>query len=336
MNTGGPSAFGRGVFPVLGLSPRSAISVSGKVNFLASETHYVDHLMPVYLALPEKFRGEFHVGQYPADPSALTVVSSWGDYLLTSGPVIFFEHGAGFSYIETEHPSYAGGPGRDRVVLFCNPNVYVQDRNVASYPDVPNEIVGSPKMDVVVNRLWTPPKHPAVAYSFHWDSHVVPETRWAFPHYETYFTEMYKGYGVNKTVRWHRLGHGHPRAWDRLSRVWDKAKMRKLRYFSDVLTQATVYVCDTSSTIYEFAATGRPVVVLNAPWYRKHVNHGIRFWDNVPGIQVDHQRDLDTAITEAVFNDSWSAERERISSIIYPHLGSAAQKAAETIVQLVA
>lgn len=317
----------------MGASPLSALGVK-RVNFLCSQPHYVDHMLPVYLALPVEMRGEFHIGEFPTDPKALTVVSSWGDYLKTEGPVIFFEHGAGFSYGETRHPSYAGGPGRERTVLFCNTNKYVDDKNAGAYPDIPNVIVGCPKLDVVANQLWTPPKYPAVAYSFHWDCHVAPETRSAFPHYKPYFDNMLRGYGANATRYWNMIGHGHPLAWHQLSPVWKKLGATQMRHFSDVLNHANVYVCDTSSTTYEFAAAGRPVVVLNAPWYRRNVRHGIRFWENVPGIQVDHPSGLDAAIKKAVFDDTWAAERRRITEVVYPFLGESAARAAGAIRQL--
>lgn len=319
-----------GGFPYIGASsPWSAFSVS-KVNFLCSSSHYVEHMLPVYLALPSKFRGDFYVGTSLPDPSALTVVSSWGDYKLTSGPVIFFEHGAGFSYqTKVKHPSYAGGPGRERVVLFCNVNEYAHKPNSEAYPDIPSVIVGSPKLDAMVRRPAPVNNKPRVAFSFHWDCQVAPETRSAFEHYRHFFNTS-----TMRNTRWEALGHGHPLAWPGLRKHWGKSGVTPVESFNDVATLADVYVCDTSSTIYEFAALGRPVIVLNAPWYRRDVNHGIRFWENIPGIQVDHHTALSAAIEQACNEDSWAAERERITEIVYPHLGKSAKKAADAIVQL--
>jgi hypothetical protein len=303
-----------------------------KVNFLCSQPHYLDHMLPVYLALPSKYRGDLYVGSALPDPDALTVVSSWGDHQLTSGPTIFFEHGAGFSYQTTKpHPSYAGGPGRERVVLFCNVNEYAHNRNVAAYPDIPSVVVGSPKLDAMINRPAPTNNKPKVAFSFHWDCRVAPETRSALEHYRHYFNRS----SLN-SPKLEYLGHGHPLAWPGLRKVWERSGVKQVQHFNDVATMADVYVCDTSSTIYEFAALNRPVVVLNAPWYRKDVNHGLRFWDNVPGIQVEHHTSLGEAIRQACFEDVWQAERERITGIVYPHLGKSSKKAAEAIVQLLA
>jgi UDP-N-acetylglucosamine:LPS N-acetylglucosamine transferase len=94
-----------------------------------------------------------------------------------------------------------------------------------------------------------------------------------------------------------------------------------------------VYVCDNSSTIYEFAATGRPVVVLNGPHYRRDVHHGLRFWDAADvGIQVDHPRDLPDAIEEALRDpEPRRRAREAALGIVYAHRTGAAQRAAAAL-----
>lgn len=308
----------------------------GRVDFFCSSRHYVDHLLPVYAEIPRKFRGEFHVGEWPANPQNLTVVASHGDYKLTDGPVVFFEHGAGFTY-NTDHQSYAGGQDRDRVVLFCSPNEFAAAPNRRAYPDVPQEIVGCPKLDAWIRREWSMPFRPSVAFSFHWDCNVVPETKTAWPHYQTFFASM-GNYNrrPQRSGRWDMLGHGHPRYFEYLKKQWTKAGMVPVREFNDVVALADVYVCDSSSTIYEFAALGRPVVVLNAPWYRRDVRQGegLRFWDNIPGRQVDDPQELRAAIDEACFDDTWGPERERITGLVYPHLGESAVKAAAAIKQL--
>jgi hypothetical protein len=52
--------------------------------------------------------------------------------------------------------------------------------------------------------------------------------------------------------------------------------------------------------LYEFASTGRPVVVMNAPQYRRDVHHGLRFWDYPPGLQVDRPEQLADTIARAL------------------------------------
>lgn len=302
----------------------------GPVDFFCSERHYVDHLLPVYAELPKHLRGEFHIGSRPINPDRLTVVASLGDYRKTTGPVIFFEHGCGFTY-NVKHPSYAGSSERDRVVLFCSPNERVRVANHGAFPDTPNIVVGTPKLDAPFRRSWVAPSRPTVAFSFHWACKVVPETMWAYPHYQSWFNEQ-----RGKAQRYRPLGHGHPRAYGTLSKAWDRIGWDRTPHFSDVLAQASVYVVDSSSTLYEFAAMNRPVVVLNAPWFRRDVRHGLRFWEDIPGIQVDEPKDLQDSILEACFNDTFEAERLRIRDIVYPYLGVAAERAADTISQFLA
>jgi hypothetical protein len=302
-----------------------------KVDFLASERHYVDHLLPVYAKLPEEVRGDFITGRWPVNPGRITVVSSFGDYRRAEGPVVFMEHGAGFSY-GNGHTSYAGSPDREKVVLFASTNEQVDSLNRAAHPNKKHVIVGAPKLDAWVARGPKEREHrPTVAFSFHWDCRVAPETRSAFPVYSDELQRMLKFPGK---LQWDVIGHGHPRLWPNISRFWQRNKVRGEKEFYDVVTLSDVYVIDTSSTMYEFAALDRPVVVLNAPFYRKNVNHGIRFWNHVPGIQVDNPKDLKAAIDEAVFRDTFAAERKAATEFVYPYLGQATDRAAQAILEL--
>jgi hypothetical protein len=303
-----------------------------RVQFLATSSHFVDHLRPVYDALPEETRGAF--ARHPKDlaPDTLTVASSWGDYRDAQrahlNRAVFFEHGAGFTY-NVNHPSYAGGPGRDRVILFANANDNVAELNRAAYPDARHVTVGVPKLDKLLT-IPEPTGRTQVAFSWHWDCRVVPETRTAFPHYRGQLrTIARRGAGD-----WAPLGHSHPRAWGTTRPFYKRHSWEIAETFEEVVAGGSVYVCDTSSTIYEFAALGRPVVVLNAPWYRRDVEHGLRFWRDIPGIQVDHPDDLNAAILEALNHDTWAATRREITGRVYPHLGQAAQTAAAAILDV--
>ena len=324
-----------------------------RVDFVARERHFVDHLAPVWHALPDP--GPFwvpvglagHAADLGVDvellrtpkpggrqPGRTIAVASYGD-LKRAGHgrrVIYFEHGCGLTYQRPDgpHGSYAGGPGRDAVALFICPNELAAAANRAAYPDVPTVVTGSPKLDALAAIPRPSNDDPVVAVSFHWDCQIVPETRSAAG---TYLPALH-GLARRYTV----LGHAHPRAWADLRGRYRKIDgVTPVRDFADVVARADLYVCDNSSTIYEWAALDRPVVVLNSPHYRRDVRHGLRFWDHVPGIEVDHPADLAAAVATALDDPPELAARRRAAAeLVYPHVGAAAQLAAAAIEEALA
>jgi CDP-glycerol glycerophosphotransferase (TagB/SpsB family) len=133
--------------------------------------------------------------------------------------------------------------------------------------------------------------------------------------------------------RWHLLGHGHPRLWGTIRRRWAQLEVDHTGELADVLDRADLLVGDNTSALYEFASTGRPVVVVNAPWYRRDVHHGLRFWDHPPGVQVDRPEDLAPSIARAL-TDPPALRRIRAAAVerAYAHAdGLAAHRAATAI-----
>lgn len=307
------------------------------IQLLANESHFADHLRPVRDALPEHLRGTLAEHPEQLDPNVPTVVAAWGSYkqaqrvLHPDTPIAFFEHGAGFRYnTENPHPSYAGGPGRDRVALFCNVNEIVAEANSSAYPNIPSVVVGSPKLDRLATIPTPAPARPAtVAFAWHWECKVAPETRTAFPHYRPRLGHV----SHDNRQLWTPLGHAHPRGWRWVEPSYRRWQWETEKDFEAVVRRAHVYVCDTSSTIYEMAALDRPVVILNAPWYRRGVQHGLRFWQHLPGPTVDHAGQLAGTIRAALVDDTWQEKRRQVTALVYPHIGEAAQRAADALVR---
>ena len=267
------------------------------IDAVSSAPHYRSHLLPIWEALPPKIRGErfdLDVGGRPKgprpNPARAVLVASGRDmgHAFNRGyrRIALMEHGIGQSYVGMANGGYVGGEGRGVVSLFLSPNETAAARDRAAYPKARVEVIGDPVLDTL------PRGHGdgrTVAISFHWNWTRLPELKSAAPHY----LSALRGLAAEFTV----LGHGHPRMIDRLEQTYRQCGIEVVRSFDEVCRRADVYACDNSSSIYEFASTGRPVVLLNAPWFRRDVEHGLRFWAAAGiGRQVDEPEDLAEAI----------------------------------------
>jgi hypothetical protein len=335
------------------------------ISVLVSERHFLDHVAPIWHALPAERHGVFLVTRAELLPWAelrgikgaevlnfgLHKARAPGPFLTASSgdlrriidrwgpatPQIYLNHGAGFSWpgekTASRHTSYAGGNGPLNCVgLFLDPNRYAATRNQEAHPRAMVRAVGCPKLDIWHNA---PPKSPdgngpLVCISFHWHPGLavwgnVPETDWAWNFYCKIIPQLPKHYRM--------IGHGHPRAISFLRRKYKEAGFETLTDFEDVLAQADVYVNDSSSTLYEFASLDRPVVVMNAPIYRRHIHHGLRFWEHEDvGVICNKDEQLIDAIAQAIEDPPEQRElRHAATEDVYPVRGKAAQAAVEAI-----
>lgn len=335
-----------------------------RLSVLAGEPHFLDHLAPVWRALPEEVRGEFYIlaglekrahraGIAPRDfdenrISGPVLVASWGDLRRIRqrgiARIAFMEHGAGQSYAgdhqSAEDPSYPGGRGREDVALTLVPNKSSATRWRGAYPGMDVRVVGCPKLDQLPTR--EPGPKPVVALSFHYNAgNGSPEGNSAFHHYRQVLPVLAQHFDL--------IGHAHPRWAERLADHFTRAGIRFVADFDDVCRQADVYLCDNSSTLFEFASTGRPVVVLNSPDYRRDVNHGLRFWEAATvGVQVDgpsadevwdrrHHRRLIESIELAIADPpAQRAAREAALKLAYAYRTGAAKRAADILAKWMA
>lgn len=336
------------------------------MDFLAFEPQFLDHAAPVWLAMPESTRGRFLVDvslmeraalrgidAEPIDAGAVRASSRVPKANPGEGPMAFvvsigdtkvgrrlgyrrfayMEHGAGQAYIgqrgmAARQASYAGGIDREDTELFLVPNEYAANLWREAYPDARVEVIGSPRLDTLPARRIDPiAPAPTIAISFHWPAFVAPESDTALGHYLAALPDL--------ANRFHLIGHAHPKGdWpQRMARLYRRAGIEFVPDFDEVCRRADLYVCDNSSTIFEFASTGRPVVLLNSPYYRRDVHHGLRFWSAAHvGLQVDQPRDLVPTIARTL-EDSGDlfAAREDALSIVYAYRTGAAERAARAI-----
>jgi hypothetical protein len=267
-----------------------------RVHGWASQPHYAEHVAAALAGVPDGLRGDLFVPSralaaglrvrgvnvvapddrgWPMPSGEPVVVAGFRDVAAMRGRrVALLEHGAGQTYVGVRDGSYAGGRGRGRVDVFLCPSGRVADVNAAAGGRV--EVVGCPRLDVLWDERQKFGRHRdgnRVAVSFHWRCRLTPECGSAWDAFKP---------DVRRFVaegRWQVLGHGHPRLWGEVGPWWRSLGVEPVEDWTTVVRRADFYVCDNSSTMFEAAAVGLPVVVLTDPEWRRDVEHGLRFWE---------------------------------------------------------
>lgn len=327
-----------------------------QIDFLATQAHYIDHIAPIWDALSDDNVGSFFVPQhlfgyaqsklkhhlylYSYENNSLVtfgmnpiLVCAYGDmkYCHRVNPdrqIFMMEHGTGHAFGTSAYPN---GPGdRDVVSLFLPPNQYTANKihEARSTLCVP---IGTPKLDWVVNfnETITRRAKPLVCISFHHGTknRKPPEASSAFEHYKDCIKAL------KHHPEFDLVAHGHPLSRVRDIPFYDSIGVQFIHDFDTVMRTVDIYVNDLSSTLYEFITTGKPVVVMNAPWFRRNVHHGLRFWDySDVGLHANEPDELLPAILETIHNPQIRGQ-ERTDAVVnlFPYLGHSAQKAAEVI-----
>lgn len=330
------------------------------IDFLAAQPHYFDHIVPIWDALPDELKGTFWVtkelmsyatsysgsilpfteyddvgsGGYGKNP---VLVAAYGDMLHCykvnpQRKILMMEHGTGHTFGSVAYPN---GPGkRDCVSMFLSPNQYTVDK-IHTVRDTPCKVIGAPKLDRVIKELnphrlakqkYNNP--PTIAIGFHWGTkrNRPPESGSAFEHYKDYIPKLAKEYKL--------LAYGHPLARGVWEPFYESIGVEYTSDLFEVMRRADICINDLSSALYEFLPTGKPVIVLNAPWFRRDVHHGIRFWDySGIGINVEEPEELIPAIDDTLHDYLHVHLRQRstATSDLFPFLGNSASRAAEVI-----
>jgi hypothetical protein len=337
------------------------------LDALAYESQFLDHLAPVWRALPESCRGTFYVDPALVDRARArgvdpqprprpphtshvvppnngarrpALVASYGDTKEARrfgyGPLAFLEHGIGQSYGKPKgkaNGSYSGGPDRDDTTLFLVPGPDPAARWREAYPRARVEVVGSPRLDDLPRRTWHEYEgyRFVIAVSFHWPAPIS--------------VSGYAGSAIGEHSRqleaiakaYETIGHAHPKGdWpQRAARTFAKVGIPFVPDFDEVCRRADVYICDNSSTIYEFAATGRPVILLNAStWSRRGPELGLRFWAASHVGQNVAPGELQPGVVARALElrpDDVAAREDALDKV-YAHRSGAAERAAAAIV----
>jgi hypothetical protein len=306
-----------------------------RIDCVASHPHYIDHVARVWQLLPDDVRGDFitaltaHAASHGIESVTdgepkLALVLSARDMRRLRCPVVYLEHGVGQEYNNRPHTVRS-----EQVKLFLtNP---ANAHALAKFnPKSQVVTVGPVKLDTLTKKPRSKGKQ-VVAFSHHWDQRVAPETRSSFP----WIKEAWEDIAASR--KYTLLGHKHPADKRDIEGWCQEMGVEFVADFQAILDRADCYVCDNSSTLYEFAATDRPVVCLSPPFYRRSVNHNARFWGNLPGIDCGIPTHLSACIAEALKDvPERRAMRLRAVEAVYGALdGNASQRAADAIAEFV-
>lgn len=314
-----------------------------KIDVVASLPHYLNHMLPIFEALPERLRGEVHpvreIARRP-HPGRAALVAGWQDVAELGGrcPMIYVEHGAGQTYTGDErvrrNPGYSGSGGERHhgVIGFIAPNQRVADR----WRTAPAVAAGCPKLD----WWWQHHRHGerwSVCFAWHWPGgQVCPEAESAWEHYAEELPEIAE---AMRRQGFDVYGHAHPRWLGRLDQKLADAGLTVLTDERQVFQTCETLIVDNSSLGAEFMALGRPVIWMNAPWYRRDVDHGDRFWTwPTLTMQVDGPVELfrfDLAGWLGQEGLDPITRLERMQAAGYANMGNAAEVAAAFIVDLI-
>lgn len=287
-----------------------------KVAILATQRAYAEHLQPVWDALAEDERAFFITnGARPGDVD-LWLTASARDYSIAfdyPGAHVAMEHGTGLEFY--------GGAVLQRLrkaTLIAAPNEFIAERYREVGAKV--EVVGTPKMDALLKIR--PPRNDVIAVSFHW-SGVMRSDR---PIWEDYRSALQQLNG-----RFVVLGHAHPRIWPQAERFWTSLGIEPIQDFAEVVRRADIYVCDHSSTLYEWAALDRPVVMLERGSGSVPKPTGLRYtqWADI-GPETGPEA-LYGTVVGVMMGDTHQAPRKAASEALYPYLGHATARMVEVL-----
>lgn len=312
-----------------------------RIDSYASMSHYAEHIAPIVDQLGEYAGPAWSPSTFsrPEQLGDLVVVASAADAAMIGRyrPLVYVEHGAGQSYggdpVSASNPSYSGGDQLEAVKLFIGPNETVAARWRDRYPATPAVAVGCPKLDAEHARC-RGPFGSIVAVTFHWDCHLIAETRSAWGHY---YETVPKLVDALRSEGLTPVGHGHPK-WGRfMADFWENRIGVPFVSASTVIESASMLIADNTSLAYEFASLDRPVLSLNAPWYRRGVEHGLRFWSHVPGLECDGPEDFTRRAMEAWWDPDEAVElRRRAIEHVYAAVdGQASRRAAAAIYEVI-
>jgi hypothetical protein len=327
-----------------------------RVDLIATYPHYAAHLAPIWAALPEDVRGHRYLGAPilrdhtpgSAAPDVrpmrdarksrnVALVAGMNDAHNARGPIIMTEHGVGQSYhgdtvsTAANNSSYAGGRGRGRIGAFLHPNHYAANLDAAAYPHAMVRVIGSPYL-AHLRATITPAvtDRPVVAIAGHWPAGVCAETTSGWGEFHAGFAALADDPDI--TV----IGHGHPRIMRALTPHYARMGVPVVPTLEETLAWCDVFIADNTSAMFYAAALGRGVVVLDSRNYRRHINHGGRFWDWAGiGPRIGDVDAMPAAVTTAYERRPWPGADDILADV-FPDVGDPIANAVDAVCEFAA
>lgn len=329
-----------------------------RIDVFASQPHYLDHMAPVWRALPEERRGDVFVtrpalrshplvdeagGQVKNERNMRQVsrvlVAGGGDARIASRygwGVALLDHGAGQTYNDGKpSSSYSGGLGRESVGLFLCVNEASAESNRRAY-ERRTVVVGSPRLqDLALARaLHEPSGPPTLALTWHWPCNIAPESGWLLPEFRPALARL------RSEWRGPIIGHAHPKAYRWAVQAYREVGIEPVPTWHEVVMRADVLSFDNTSAGLEAAALGIPVVLCESMKWRRDVEHGLRFWrwaDIGPVVRDDTYPEalagkwIAAAVSALTDRDTYAPRIAAMTDEVYPYRDDAAQRAADEL-----
>lgn len=301
----------------------------GPYALFTSTRQYAEHLEPIWKGFTHHERDEWikveavpsELPSLPIKRHATWITSSAIDYrqvLVTqfeNTGKIYMEHGVG---LQAHRDRTITEMKQARAILV--PNAFTRNGlTKRGLRHVPIHVIGTPKMDKL--SVIPKPENDVIAVSFHWSGQLG--VTWL--RYADELKRLSEKYKI--------LGHGHPRIWSMMKKRWESIGVEPVEHFEDVVRRASVYCCDHSSTLYEWAALDRPVVILHRDNSQQQIQSTGLLYQHYPNIGRFVKRDkMESAIIESL-DDPFKHYPDRMEARqdLFPFYGYSTFVAVDTV-----
>jgi len=343
-----------------------------RIDIFASHWHYLDHMAPVWRALPDEVRGDVLI-ESPRLRAHPLVHEASGDLRKNTKPSLIsrvlvagsadakiaarygwscalMEHGAGQLYPHSSgakaSSANAGGVDRHTIGLFLCTNEAVAEANARAYGRHRVVVVGSPRLEDLrsARDLFVPRSPPTLALTWHWPCNVAPTGARGGPPWSGSLLNDFHTALVHLRSKWRgpMIGTSHPRAQNQARTAYRSVGIEYVPDFTDVLMAADVLSFDNTSAGWEAAALGVPVVLLSSPWWSRDVEQGLRFWkwaDIGPEVVCDTypealaDRWVEAAVTALTQRHLYAPKAVAMSAEVFPYREDSTQRAVDALLR---